>query len=76
MNPKTLAREVQEKVDAAGALAGSADWVPVMEADELKALADRVEDISGGLAGAASRLRRLAKHKKKGGSKAADHTKK
>jgi hypothetical protein len=47
-----------------------------MEADELKAFADRVEDISGGLDGAVSRLRRLAKHKKKGGSKAADHTKK
>jgi predicted regulator of Ras-like GTPase activity (Roadblock/LC7/MglB family) len=75
MNPKRLAKEVQEKVDAAGALAGSADWVPVMEAEELNELAERVEAIAGGLAGAASRLRRLAKHKKKGGSKAADHTK-
>jgi hypothetical protein len=46
-----------------------------MEADELNELASRVEAIAGGLAGAVSRLRRLAKHKKKGGSKAADHTK-
>jgi hypothetical protein len=46
-----------------------------MEADELAQLADRVETVAGGLVSATSRLRRLAKLKKKDGAKAVDHIK-
>lgn len=76
MKPTKLAEDARIKIDAAGDLAGAADWVPVMEADELVQLADRVETVAGGLVSATSRLRRLAKLKKKGGAKAVDHIKK
>jgi len=71
-----LAEGVRRRVQAAAALAGEADWLPVMEANELEALAARLESVASGLNGAVSRLRRLAKQKKKGGLTAADHIKK
>jgi hypothetical protein len=44
-----------------------------LEADDLAALADQVDDVASGLVGAAARLRRLAKQRKKSGVAGAVH---
>lgn len=75
MTGKRAADKVRHKFQAAGALDGAANWIHAMEPDELIDLADRADRVAAGLVGAASRLRRIAKQKKKGGSTAAHHIK-
>lgn len=75
MKAKAIDEKVVDRVQAAAALNGAASWVHMMGADELDALADRVQNVASGLVGAASRIRRMAKQKKKSGVIAAHHIK-
>lgn len=71
--PKSLAQRAREAIGAAARLAEPESGFERMSASELEVFADTVERASSDLNGAAHRLRRLAKQKKKIGAAGAVH---
>lgn len=71
--PKSLAQRATEAIDSASRLAELAAGIESMSASEVEGFADLVERASSDLNGAAHRLRRIAKQKKKSGAAGAVH---